>query len=103
MRRTDSRLPHPFTLATRIAILAGALLTSAARAEIEFVGVLATSQTVRVALTDTSTGKTEWLATGDTFAGYKVRSYDASSDIVTLTSDVVELRLRLKNDAKIKA
>lgn len=72
-------------------------------AEIEFIGVLVTPQLTRFALADTATGKTDWIARGRLFAGYTVSSYDAANDTLTLTRGGTELRIRLKDDAKVKA
>lgn len=75
---------------------------SAARAEIEFVGVLVTSRQAHFALGDTTTGKTDWVARGERFAGYTVQDYSAKDDTITLTRNGTELRVRLKDDAKVK-
>ena len=79
------------------------LLVPALRADIEFVGILATSQSTRFALTDTTSGKSDWLAAGEAFAGYKLVSFDAKTDTLLLRRSDSELRLRLKDDAKIKS
>lgn len=76
-------------------------VVAAARADIEFVGVLSLSQFTRFALGDTAAGTTTWVVRGETFAGYKVGDYDAKADTLVLTRDGTELRLRLK-DAKVK-
>ena len=76
---------------------------STARAEIEFVGILATSHAQHFALGDTATGKTDWVTPGTTFGGYTVVSYEAKDDTLLLRRDGSDLRLRLKDDAKVKA
>lgn len=86
-----------------IASLASAAFAPAARAEIEFVGILVTPQLTRFALGDTSVAKTDWVTRGSLFSGYKVESFDAKTDTLTLSRDGTELRLRLKDDAKVKA
>lgn len=84
-------------------VLCGLLLIgTAARAEIEFVGVLAMSQLTRFALSDSTKGTTEWVAQGGSFADYVVRSYDSKQDILTLVRGETVLRLKLKDDAKVK-
>ena len=60
--------------ALAIAGIAGGLC---ARADIEFVGVLATSRATHFALNDTTTGKTAWVERGATFSGWTIVSYDA--------------------------
>lgn len=77
--------------------------TTSLRADLEFVGILVTSQTTRFALADTTTGKSDWLERGQTFAGYKVMGYDPKEETVVLRNDAQELRVRLKDDAKVKA
>ena len=74
-----------------------------ARADLEFVGILATSRSSHFAVGDTSTGKTEWVPIGGFFAGYTVVAYEAKDDTLLLRRDGSELRLRLKDDAKVKA
>jgi hypothetical protein len=80
-------------------MLSGSLI---ARADIEFVGILMTSQSARFALSDTALGKTEWVSPGQKFAGYTVVAYDRKEDVLTLTRDGAELRVKLKDDAKIQ-
>ena len=72
-------------------------------AEIEFVGVLKTSDKTLIALTDTTTTKTEWIGIGQTFAGHTLKAHHVSPDAVTLVKGGAELRVPLKDDAKIKA
>lgn len=79
-----------------------ALFGATLRADIEFVGILVTSQSTRFALTDTSAGKTDWVGAGQKFAGYTIGAYDRKEDLLTLTRDGADLRLRLKNDARIQ-
>jgi hypothetical protein len=74
-----------------------------ARGEIEFIGILATSQSTRFALTNTVSGKTDWVQPGDLFSGYKVVSHDREKDTLLLRDSAGELRIRLKDDAKIKS
>jgi hypothetical protein len=74
-----------------------------ARADLEFVGILITSQSARFALSETTTGKTDWVTRGGKFDGYTIASYDAKEDTLTLTRDGAELRVRLKSDARIKS
>jgi hypothetical protein len=78
-------------------VLCFVLLATLGRADIEFVGILATSQSTRFALGDTATGKTEWLMAGDRFAGYTLATFDAKQDTLVLQRDGTELRVRLKD------
>ena len=78
------------------------LVTTAARAETEFVGLMVTSHGSRFALGDTATGKTEWLATGETFAGEVIKSFDPKTETLVLTREKRERSVRLKDDAKVK-
>ena len=80
-----------------------ALAAIGVRAEIEFVGVLAMSQSRQFALTDTATGRTDWVVRGGMFGGYTLVSYDPKDDTLVLSRDGAELRLRLKDDARIKS
>ena len=72
------------------------------RADIEFVGILVTSESTRFALSDTAAGKTDWVRAGGRFAGYTVGAFDGKEDVLTLARDGTELRVRLKNDARIQ-
>jgi hypothetical protein len=74
-----------------------------APAEIEFIGVLATPKKTQFALTDTAAERTVWVSVGDTFSDYKLTAYDRATDTITLTKADAELRVRLKDDAKIKS
>ena len=87
-----------------MALLAGlGLAATVARAEIEFVGVLVTSQQSRFALRDTETDRTEWTEVGRSFAGFTVAAYEATADTLILRREGTEKRVQLKDDAKIKA
>ena len=92
---------HPRFIGMSLALVmfAGAVV----RAEIEFVGILATTQSKHYALGDTTTGKTEWVMPGGTFAGYTVVAYDPKLETIVLRRDGADLRVRLKDDAKVKA
>src|ERR1043165_1256026 len=86
-------------------LLAAAFFLAATllRAEIEFVGVMVTTYTTRVALRDTHTGRTSWLGIGEAFSGYKVSGYESATAMVVLQSDQAERRLRLRDDVKVQA
>jgi hypothetical protein len=86
---------------TCIAVLLA--LLPALRAEVEFVGILATPQKTLFALTDTVTTKSDWVAMGGVFSGYTIGGFDAKNDLLTLAKNGVETRVRLKDDAKVKA
>ena len=62
-----------------------------------------TTQTTRFALTDTTTGTSDWRERGQTFAGYTIISYEPKDETLLLRQDTQELRLRLRDDAKVKA
>ena len=67
---------------------------------IQVAGVISngTGQTM-VRLVNSTTGIASWVAVGDTFAGYRVQSYNASTDgkndSVTLSGNGAPLRLTL--------
>lgn len=82
--------------------IAGIVWGLCARAEIEFVGVLATSRATHLALSDTATGRTAWIECGAVFSGWKVISYEAKDDTILLRRDNEERRVRIKDDAKIQ-
>lgn len=83
--------------------LAAALLVAPfAHAGVEFVGLIVTSHGSRFALTDTGTGRTEWLAPGEALAGHVVRSFDAAHDTLVVTHQGVERRIKLKDEARVK-
>jgi hypothetical protein len=74
-----------------------------ARADIEFSGVLSSPDQTLFSLTDTSTATTSgWIPLGQSFAGYALKSYDAQQDLLTLTRDGAEVKIRL-NDSKVQA
>ena len=79
------------------------IATASLRADLEFTGILVTSQTTRFALTDTATGKSDWRERGQTFGGYTIISYEPKDETLLLRQDTQDLRLRLKDDAKVKA
>jgi hypothetical protein len=85
-----------------VAVIFAALALSVSRADIEFVGILATSHSSHFALGDTVTGKTEWVVPGGSFGGYTVVSHERKDDTILLRRDGTELRVRLKDDAKVK-
>ncbi len=74
----------------------------AARAAIEFTGILVMPQQTVFTLLDDATGKSAWHKLGESFAGYNLTAYDARTDTITLTKDGVTTLVRLK-DAKIKS
>jgi hypothetical protein len=94
---------RPYNQLTTLAAAFSIFGLFTARAEIELIGILATSQSTRFALTDTTTGKTDWVGRGDGFAGYTVASHDSKNDTLLLLREGTELRLRLKDDSKIKS
>jgi hypothetical protein len=79
----------------------GVASMSAAEIGIEFSGVLGTGQDMRVALTNTATGTSDWVVIGKAFAGYTVESYDAKTDTVTVAKEGKQHRLPLKQ-AKVR-
>jgi hypothetical protein len=87
----------------RLLLLLSACILPAARADVEFVGVLITPQKSLFALSDTTSGRTDWLTVGKSFAGYEVTSFDPASDTLVLRAAGAEKRVRLKDDAKIKS
>jgi hypothetical protein len=90
---------RPLTLS----LLLGFLVTTLARADIEFVGILSLGSKTQFALTDTQSERTAWVALGDLFSEYKITAYDRATDTLTLSKAGSETRLHLRDDAKIKA
>jgi hypothetical protein len=79
------------------------LFNSAAHAEVEFAGILATSEKTLFHLVDKSTGVSSgWVGLRQEFAGYTVSSYDAKTDLLTLIKDGVKRDIRLR-DSKVQA
>lgn len=87
----------------RVGILLLLVLPTLVRAEIEFIGILATSESTRFALGDTTTGSTDWVKPGQAFAGFTVVAYEPKDETLLLRRDGQELRVRLKDDAKVKS
>ncbi|MCX6956806.1 MAG: hypothetical protein NTV51_32170 [Verrucomicrobia bacterium] len=84
--------------------LAALLFFSAvlARAEIEFAGILVTSEKTQFRLIDPSSAvPPAWVSVGQTFAGHEIRSYDAKRDVLTLAKNHALIEVRLK-DAKVQ-
>lgn len=79
-----------------------ALAVATARGEVEFTGILVTSEQTLFTLSEPSAAKSGWLQLGQSFAGYDLTSYDAKSDTLTLTKAGLRTRVRLK-DEKVKA
>lgn len=88
----------------QIAALGAALVLAAlTRADLEFTGILVTSQNAIFAVRDTTTAKTEWRAIGERFAGHTLVRFDREKDSLVLSKEGAELVLRLKDDARIKS
>jgi hypothetical protein len=83
-------------------LLALLALASAARAEIEFSGVLAMSGRTLFALTDTATARSDWVPLQGRFAEHVVSHYDRATETLTLTRQETSLQVRLKDDAKVQ-
>lgn len=62
---------------------------------LEFNGVLVADGKTKVALSDPTSGATEWVAAGGEFKGYKIARYDAKTDSVVLIKDGQEYPLHL--------
>jgi len=73
-----------------------------AEPEIEFGGVLSAGKETKVSLTDKASGLSRWVKLGQEFDGYVVAAYDAPAEVVVLTKDGQQFRLKLK-DSKVKA
>jgi hypothetical protein len=87
------------TAAAAVVILG--LVLAPLRAEVEFVGILATSEKTMFYLKDAAAGKESgWVELKQTFAGYIVTAYDAKNDVLTLTKDGAITQIRLR-DAKV--
>lgn len=82
-------------------LLAVALVVTAARAEVEFVGILVTPQQTLFTLKEKPAGQSAWRQLGQTFAGYELTAYDAKTDELTLTNAGATTRVRLK-DGKVQ-
>lgn len=90
-----------FGTAAVVALVLG-LFNSPARAEVEFAGILATSEKTLFYLVDKSAESASgWVALRQEFAGYTVSSYDAKTDLLTLTKAGVKREIRLR-DSKVQ-
>jgi len=87
-----------FSLA--LGILAAATRIGAAES-VEFTGVLASEQGMRIALRETEGGTSRWLARGEAFHGYTFKEFDPKEETVVLGKDGADIRLRLIT-AKVK-
>ncbi|MBI5767089.1 MAG: hypothetical protein HZA93_04790 [Verrucomicrobia bacterium] len=80
------------------------LFAVSARAEIEFVGLLVLPARSTFALTAQPGKSTVWRTLGEEIGGYTVESFDSKTDTLTLAkTGAPPLRLRLKDDAKVKS
>lgn len=86
-----------------VALAASLFAAATLRAEIEFVGILATTQSTRFALGDTTSGKTDWVEQGAVFSGHTVVSYNPKDETLLLRYEGTDILVRLKDDAKVKA
>lgn len=77
------------------------LFTAAAHAEVEFVGVLVTPGRTLFALSDAAGQPAAWRSLGQEFDGYSLAAFDGKN-LLTLSKDGSQLRLPLKDEAKIK-
>lgn len=69
---------------------------AAARAEIEFAGLLAMPGKTLFALTDTATARTEWVALQGHFGDYVLTGFEASTDTLVLARGAATISLTLK-------
>lgn len=84
----------------KITRMAALLLLSvqAIRADPEVVGEMTTPDGPRFVLADQGNRSvSSWLQTGDSFASYRIESYDGQAEIVTLRSPTKVLRLSLRS------
>jgi hypothetical protein len=91
-----------------LSILTGLLwassLSAAAPAvekEIAFTGVLVSSGTTMICLTEADVS--HWLELGQPFGDYRVTSYNAGTETVDLTNGDVSTPLRLKDSSEVQA
>jgi hypothetical protein len=92
----------PFPRWSFLVLVAAWFGAVAARAEIEFVGVLVTSDRASFALSEAPGSPTVWRTSGQVFAGYTISSFDAKTDTLTLTKAGVPLVLHLVDEARVK-
>lgn len=92
--------PRILTLLAAAGLLAGS--PRPACAAIEFVGILATAEQTVFALTDTETKRTDWVRLRESFEGHILTGFDRTTDTITLSKSGAEIRVRLKDDAKVK-
>jgi len=100
----------PRLLCLLLAIASGPGVASAANVSepapdpaIEFIGILALPQKTLFALSTPSSGQSTWVGLEQNFGGYCVAEYDRQTDTLTLTKAGATRRVRLKDDAKVKA
>jgi len=87
------------TLALVILLFVSAVFV---RAEIEFAGILVTSEKTLFRLVDKSAAvPPAWVKLGETFSGHEIRNYDAKHDVLTLVKNNTLIDIRLK-DAKVQ-
>src|SRR5689334_1404556 len=81
------------------AILLGLVtFVSVSRAELEFIGYTKTANESKFVLRDVGEKKnSKWLNLGDTFESYTLVSFDKKSEILSLQSGAVTVKLRLKS------
>ncbi|HEU5080083.1 MAG TPA: hypothetical protein VFT72_12790 [Opitutaceae bacterium] len=70
-------------------------LSSVARADLEWRGMLVEKDTPRFALVDTASGDSKWVQVGGAFLAYSVENYDADKQVLTLNRDGTRIELKL--------
>lgn len=88
-----------FSIAALLFLLAGTTLAQTALPPI-FSGVAHDSQGDLLGLSDSENGQSQWLTVGETFKGYLLVSYDASTSTLLVHKDGSDFFLRLSG-AKI--
>jgi len=85
-----------------ILLFAAMLARPAARAEIEFSGIIESGDASTFGLDDPDTKTVKWVKTGQLFQGWTVTTYDEKRQTLLLTSDAAKPLLLHLKDAVIK-
>lgn len=86
---------HSLVLLAAIGIFFAAAGLRGAEAGIEFTGFIRDEKGLSVALRGSASGNSKWVALGQEFEDYTVRSFDEKAEVLVVSKDGAEFRLPL--------
>lgn len=95
-------MPRPSATQLLAAVAPLLLLALPLHADIEFTGYFVAGGKTSVAVSDTATRASAWIALGGRFEDYTLAACDPTAETITLTRGTESRTLRLKQDGKVK-